>query len=172
MTLEELRESLPAYAKDLKLNLSTVLQQADLTPRQTWGTAVACAIACRNRTLLDTMESEAKAHLTEIELEAARVAAAIMGMNNVYYRFQHIVTHDAYRSMPARLRMNSLRTHGADPVDFELWCGAVSAVNACAACVDSHDRVVREKGLTEQHVLAAVRIAATLHAVACVLDVQ
>ena len=172
MTLDELRESLPAYAKDLKLNLSAVLQQVDLTPRQTWGTAVACAIACRNRTLLETIETEAKAHLTDTEFEAARAAAAIMGMNNVYYRFQHLVGHEAYRSMPARLRMNMLRTHGADPVDFELWCGAVSAVNACGACIDAHDRVVREKGLTEQHVLAAVRIAATLHAVACVLDAQ
>jgi alkyl hydroperoxide reductase subunit D len=68
--------------------------------------------------------------------------------------------------------MNVIRTHGGDPVDFELWCLAVSAVNGCGACVDSHERVVRQKGLTEEAVAAAVRIASVVHALAVVLETE
>ena len=93
-----------------------------------------------------------------------------MGMNNVYYRFLHLTENPKYATIPARLRMNVLRTHGVDQADFELWCTAVSAINNCPACVASHEKAVREKGLTEETVLAAVRIAAVIHAIAAVLD--
>ncbi len=72
--------------------------------------------------------------------------------------------------MPVRLRMNGLRGHGVDEVDFELWSLAVSAINGCGKCVDSHERVVRDKGATEETVIAVVRVAAVIHAVGVVLD--
>lgn len=93
-----------------------------------------------------------------------------MGMNNVFYRFLHLSSNQNYRTIPARLRMNIIRTHGIDPADFELWCAAVSAINGCAACVDSHEKAVREKGLTEASVLSAIRLAAVIHGLATVLD--
>ncbi len=68
--------------------------------------------------------------------------------------------------------MNAIRQHGVEQVDFELWCTAVSAMNNCQACVASHEHVVREKGLTEETVLAAVRIASILYAVASVMDAE
>jgi alkyl hydroperoxide reductase subunit D len=68
--------------------------------------------------------------------------------------------------------MQGIRTHGADPVDFELWCLAVSAINGCESCIASHEAVVTEKGLTEEQVVAAVRIAATIHAIASVMDTE
>jgi alkyl hydroperoxide reductase subunit D len=108
--------------------------------------------------------------LTPAAFQAAGAAAAVMGMNNVYYRFLHLVENEKYRTIPARLRMNVIRTHGSDPVDFELWCTAVSAINNCQACAQSHERVVREKGLPEETILAAVRIAAVIHGLAAVLQ--
>ncbi|BDC52511.1 alkyl hydroperoxide reductase AhpD [Bryobacterales bacterium F-183] len=170
MSLEALLESLPAYAKDLKLNLGTVLRQTELTPNQLWGTAVASAYASRNAQLRDAIEQEASKVLEPVVLEAAKSASAIMGMNNIYYRFLHMVEHPKYAEIPARLRMNVIRMHGISHVDFELFCVAVSAINGCGACVASHDRVVREKGLSEETVLASVRIASVIHAVASVLD--
>jgi alkyl hydroperoxide reductase subunit D len=170
MTLEQLSNSLPDYARDLKLNLGSVLRQTELTEQQTWGTAVACAIAARNLPLVETTVAEAALHLSEPALNAAKSAAAIMGMNNVFYRFRHFVNNEKYAAIPARLRMQAIRNHGADPVDFELWCLAVSAINGCAVCVESHENVLREKGVTEETITAAVRIAAILHAVAAVLD--
>lgn len=172
MNLEHLMDTVPAYAKDLKLNLSSVMQQPDLTPQQAWGSALACAIAARNPQLLAAISAQAATVLTPEVMEAAKAAAAIMGMNNVFYRFHHLTTNEKYSTMPARLRMNVLRTHGIDHVDFELFCLAVSAINACDKCVDSHEKVVRDKGLGEENVLAAVRIASVIHALASVFDAE
>jgi alkyl hydroperoxide reductase subunit D len=154
----------------LKLNLGTVLRQPELTPLQLWGTAVASAAASCNPQLLEVIKAEAsKAGVEPPMIEAALGANAIMGMNNVYYRFLHLAGHEKYSTMRAGLRMNIIRSHGAPPVDFELWCVAVSAINGCGQCMEAHDKVVREKGLSEEAVLAAVRIASVIHAVAVVL---
>jgi alkyl hydroperoxide reductase subunit D len=170
MELEQLLESVPEYARDLKLNMGSVLRQAELTEQQTWGTAVACAMAAKNPEVAGAVVTEAARHLGEQALFAAKAAAAVMGMNNVFYRFRHLTANERYAGMPARLRMQVIRSHGSDPVDFELWCLAVSAMNGCAACVDSHERVVREKGLSEEAVLAAVRIASVVNALAAVMS--
>ena len=172
MSIEALLERVPAYAKDLKLNLGSVLRQQELTQQQLWGTAVAAAVAARNKDVLQAVLSDATPNLTPVALEAAKSAAAIMGMNNVYYRFLHLTDNEKYKTVPARLRMNVIRTHGTDAVDFELWCLAVSAINNCHVCVGSHEAVVREKGMTEETVTAAVRIAAVIHALAVVFDAE
>jgi len=169
MSFEQLLDTLPEYAKDLKLNMGGVLRQTELTEQQTWGTAVCCAMASRNAVLLESILEEAGQHLTEQAMFAAKAAAAIMGMNNIFYRFRHLSTNEKYAAMPARLRMQIIARHGGDPVDFELWCLAVSAINGCGACVDSHEKVLRQKGVAEDTILAAVRIASTVHAVAAVL---
>ena len=172
MTLQELLDRLPNYSKDFRLNLPGLLQQSELTERQAWGTFVACAFAARNAELLRTAIAEAKPHINEQVIEAAKAAAAIMGMNNIYYRFQHLIEKEKYSEMPARLRMQALRNHGVDQTDFELWCAAVSAIHGCGKCLVAHERVVLEKGLDEEAVLAAVRIASVVHGLAVVLDAE
>jgi lipoyl-dependent peroxiredoxin subunit D len=172
MAIEQLLESCPDYARDLKLNMANVLTQAELTEQQSWGTAVACAIASRSSRLTAAILADAGAHLSESALFAAKAAAALMGMNNVFYRFRHLSGNPAYNTMPARLRMQLIRMHGGDPVDFELWCLAVSAVNACGACIEAHGHALAEKAFTEDKILAAVRIASTIHALAAVFDAE
>ena len=172
MDMEQLAAAAPDYAKDLKLNLSSVLSQPELTEQQTWGTAVATAIAARNPLVLEAMLAEASKRLTPQAIYAAKAAAAVMGMNNVFYRFRHLTPNEKYAAIPARLRMQAIRSHGSDPVDFELWCLAVSAVNACAACVESHEAVLRGKGVSEETILASVRIASVVHALAAVFDAE
>ncbi|MFZ0481683.1 MAG: carboxymuconolactone decarboxylase family protein [Terriglobales bacterium] len=172
MTLNDLLETVPAYARDLKLNLSSLLTQTELTEQQTWGTVVASAIASRNHEIVQAAFSDAAGHLTPQALEAAKGAAAVMGMNNVYYRFLHLASNEKYRTIPARLRMNILRSHGIDAADFELWCTAVSAINGCGTCVDSHEKTLREKGVREETIIAAVRIAAVIHGLASVLEAE
>jgi alkyl hydroperoxide reductase subunit D len=172
MQLEQLLETIPEYAKDLKLNMGSVLRQTELTPQQTWGTAVSCAIACRNPQLLEAVLEEAAKHLNEQAMFAAKGAAAVMGMNNIFYRFRHLACNEKYGTIPARLRMQVNAKHGSDPIDFELWCLAVSAVNGCGVCIDSHEKVLREKGVSEETIVAAVRIASTIHALAGVLEAE
>ena len=172
MGLEELKESIPEYAKDLKLNLSSAFRTTELNANQLWGTAVACAMACRSESITKHLLAEASSHLDETNLNAAKGASALMGMNNIYYRFAHLSNHENFLKLPSGLRMNFMRSHGADPVDFELWSLAVSAVNGCGMCIESHWKHLKEKGLTEAAVLASVRIASTLHAIAAVLEYE
>ncbi len=173
MNLDTLIDAIPSYAKDLKLNFSSVVrQQTELNEQQAWGTVVASAITSRNPELIAAALDEATIHLTPEALEAAKGAAAIMGMNNIFYRFLHLSSNEKYRTMRAGLRMNVIRTHGIDPLDFELWSIAASAINGCGACVDSHEKILRDKGVTEEKILAAVRIASVAHAIAVVLDTE
>ena len=171
MSLDALIDSLPASAKDLKLNYSSLVRNnTELTAQQLWGTVVATSIATRSASLTGPVLAAAAAQLSPQAYEAAQTVAAIMGMNNIFYRFHHLSSNPRYATMPARLRMNGLRGHGVEDVDFELWALAVSAINGCGKCVDAHEKVVREKGATEELVAAVVRVAAVVHAIGAVLD--
>jgi lipoyl-dependent peroxiredoxin subunit D len=175
MTLDQIRDSLPEYARDLKLNLGSVLSASGapgLTERQVWAVAYAAAIAARHAPLAHAIGELAAQQLSESELNAARAAAAIMGMNNIYYRFLHLVEDAEYKQMPARLRMNVMVNPGIDKLDFELLSLAVSAINGCGACVAAHERQLRQHGVTREGVQSAVRIASVMHAVAGVLEYQ
>jgi lipoyl-dependent peroxiredoxin subunit D len=170
---DKLIDSLPNYAKDLKLNYSSLVRQnTELTPQQLWGTVVASAIATRNPELTAAAIEEGAATLSPQELEAAKAAAAVMEMNNIYYRFLHLASNEKYGTMPARLRMNVMRTHGVDHIDFELWSLAVSAINGCGKCIDAHEKIILDKGVSEETVLAVVRVASVIHAIGAVLDAE
>ena len=169
MSIDSLKSRIPDYAKDLKLNLGSLATEPSLSQQQRAGTFVAAALASRNAEVSAAIVGEFGAQLSPEALGAAKAAAAIMGMNNVYYRFTHEVGGD-YPNMPARLRMNVMARPGVEKADFELWSLAVSAVNGCAMCMESHEKIVRQAGLTQEQVQAAVRIAAVVHAVAAVLD--
>lgn len=169
--LERIRDALPEYARDLKLNLASVLTPegaAGLSEVQIWSIAVASAIASRNGALARGLEAAAAARLDAAHLRAARAAAAVMAMNNVYYRFVHLAGKSDYESVPARLRMNVIASPGVARSDFELLALAVSAVNGCGLCISSHERVLREHGASIEAIQSAARIAAVIYAVATV----
>ena len=173
MTLNELRAQIPDYAKDLRLNLESVLTETGapgLTPQQAGMVAVASAIASRHAPLTEAVVTWAEATLDPVALDAARSAAAIMAMTNVYYRFTHLVAEREYETMRAGLRMNVMAQHGSDKAGFELASLAVSAINGCGKCLDSHEKTVRQHGVSAQGVQSAVRIASVIHAVAVTLE--
>ncbi|WP_034088699.1 alkyl hydroperoxide reductase [Streptacidiphilus albus] len=172
MALDELKAALPEYAKDLKLNLGSVIGNSDLPAQQLWGTVLACAIASRSERLLAELEPQAKAELSAEAYTAAKSAAAIMAMNNVYYRTLHLLSDKEYGTLRAGLRMNVIGNPGVDKVDYELWCLAVSAINGCGQCLDSHEQVLRKAGVERETVQAAIRIAAVLQAVGVTLEAE
>ncbi|HEY3927460.1 MAG TPA: carboxymuconolactone decarboxylase family protein [Candidatus Koribacter sp.] len=96
----------------------------------------------------------------------------MLSINNIFYRFQHLALNKKYEIMRAELRMNFIRQHGIDPVDFELWALAVLAVNGCGKSIDPHERVLIEKGFSEEKIFSAVRIASTIFALAVVFDAE
>ncbi|MGH1402945.1 MAG: carboxymuconolactone decarboxylase family protein [Alphaproteobacteria bacterium] len=172
MSVSILKGLIPDYAKDIKLNLSSLASDETLTTQQLWGTFLASAIATGNARVISLIEEEAADNLSAAALDAAKAAAAIMGMNNIYYRFVHIAANKDYQTMPAKLRMNIIGNPGVDKIDFELWSLAVSAINGCGMCIDSHEAELKKAGLSGSDVQTAVRIAATVNAVATVIATE
>jgi len=170
MSIESLKNRLPDYARDLKLNLSSLVAEAGLTEQQRAGTFIASALASRNAEVTEAIIAEFAPTLSAEALTAARAAAAIMAMNNIYYRFVHLSSAADYKTLPAKLRMNVIAKPGVEKADFELWSLAVSAVNGCGMCIDAHERELRKAGLGAEAIQAAVRIAAVVHAVAATLE--
>lgn len=170
--VDALREQIPDHARDLRLNLSAVLSESSLTTAQRWGVAVASAGAARRRDLLDAIVNDARAEVGDAVVDDGLAASALMAMNNVFYRFRHLVGKEEYGKLPARLRMNRLAKPATTRVDLELFSLAASAIHGCEVCVKAHERTVLDGGLTEQNVHDAVRIAAVVHGVAVTLDAR
>ncbi len=175
MTVEDLRQHLPEYAKDTKLNLSKVLSEEGaegLTLNQIHSIALAAAYATKSSAVIAAVTDETGNTLSEEEVNAAKAAATIMGMNNVYYRFVHLVSDKEYGQMPANLRMNIIGNPGVEKVDFELMSLAVSAINGCGMCIDAHVHEVTKAGVSKQGVQSSIRIAGTLAAAAQALLIE
>ncbi|NPU12236.1 alkyl hydroperoxide reductase [Bradyrhizobium sp. 83012] len=170
MSIEQLKDQIPDFAKDVRLNLSSMASDETLSAQAKYGLFVACAIATRNPTVTAALESVAAAHLSPAALAAAKSAAAIMAMNNVYYRFVHLASNKEYATMPARLRMNVIANPGVDKADFELWSLAVSAINGCGTCIDAHEKVLQDAGVSTAAIQTAVRFAAIIQSVAVAIE--
>ena len=169
MSIQDLRNQLGEYAKDTKLNLGSVLTEEgtqDLKLNQIYGIALASAYATKNTTVVNAVQKEAAAILSEAEIHATKAAATIMAMNNVYYRFNHLVGDKEYSKMPAKLRMNVIGSPGIDKADFELMSLAISAINGCGMCIDAHVHEVTKAGISKQGVQSCIRISAVINAAA------
>lgn len=172
MNIENLKNSLGEHAKDIKLNLSTVLTEegaSDLTQNQIYFVALASAYALKHAMLTESIFNDVKELLSEKEIHAARSAATFMAMNNVYYRFLHLASDKSFATMPAKLRMNIIGNPGIDKKDFELGCLAISAINGCGMCMDAHTQELIKAGVSKQGIQSTIRIAAVLNAVATAL---
>ena len=173
MTIQTLKDQMPEFANDVKLNLSSVLKDASgLTERQIAGVALASAYSLENAELVDTLKDALAESIDEKLLSAAKAAASIMAMNNIYYRFVHLVSSKDYMTMPAKLRMNIVVNPGVEKIDFELYALAVSALNGCGLCIDSHTKTIEKAGVNKQAIQHVIRIAAVLNSVVSVLEIN
>src|SRR4051812_25854732 len=166
MSLKQFAEALPDYAKDIRLNLGSILSDQLIGDERKFALLLACAHGSGYRPLVEIVEAEVESRLSEQVANAARGAAAGIAMNNVYYRFGHLVANPEYGKMPARLRMNVIGSHGSEKEEFELFSLAVSAMSGCGMCIDSHERVLLEHGVKPDAIQSAVRIAAVMKALA------
>jgi alkyl hydroperoxide reductase subunit D len=172
MALDVLRAALPDYAKDTKLNLGSILGNSKLPAQLLWGAVLACAVTARNATVLRELGAEAGEHLSPEAVTAAKGAASVMAMNNIYYRGKHLISDREYDNVPARLRMGFIGNPGVDKTDFEFWCFAVSAIGGCGVCLDSHEKVLREAGLDRETIHEGLRIAAVVNAAAVTMGAE
>lgn len=168
MSLKDFADTLPDYAKDLRLNLGSLLSDQTLGEQRKYGLLLACAHGTGYKPIVEAAEAEVEGKLSPEAANAARAAAAVMAMNNVYYRFVHLASNPEYATLPARLRMNVIGSPGIDKADFELFSIAVSAMNGCGMCIDSHEKVLRQHNVKSETIQAAARVAAVVKAVATV----
>lgn len=169
MSLENIKNAMPEYAKDIKLNISGLANEETLSAQQFWGTMMACALAGGNEMVIQNVMAEAQSNMSAEAMAAAKAAASIMAMNNVYYKFVGMSANAEYKTMPAKLRMNVIGNPGVDKGDFELWSLAVSAMNGCKYCVDAHEMQLKGHGIDSSAIQTAVRIASVMAAASAVL---
>lgn len=175
MSINDLRSQLPDYAKDTKVNLGRLVSGEDvegLTLNQAYGVALACAYSTRQTDVIRAVHSQVVDTLSDEEIQAAKAAATVMAMNNVYYRSIHLASDKDYANMPAGLRMNIIGRSGIDRLDFELYSLAVSAINGCGMCIDAHIRELTKGGLSKQGVQSSIRIASVLNAAAQAMIIE
>jgi lipoyl-dependent peroxiredoxin subunit D len=165
MSVENLKEALPEYAKDLRLNLGSITRSTVLTEEQLWGTLLASAAATRNTQVLAEIGAEAADCLSAEAYQAALGAASIMGMNNVFYRGRGFL-EGQYDDLRPGLRMNIIANPGVEKANFELWSFAVSSINGCSHCMVAHEHTLRESGVDRESVLEALKVAAIVSGVA------
>ncbi len=172
--LETLIETIPSYAKDIKINLQTLLNSENqtLSSKQIFGCALASAYATKEKNLIEVFQAEAQKFLSESEITATKTATCLMAMNNVYYRFVHLSEDEEYSQMHAGLRMKGIADHGIEKVDFEIFSLAVSIINGCGMCIDAHAKQLEKHGFSKTQVQMVAKIAAVVNAAAQVLTIE
>ena len=165
MSIENLKDALPEYAKDLKLNLGSITRTTLLNEEQLWGVLLASAAATRNTLVFKEIGSEAAGALSTEAYQAALGAAAIMGMNNVFYRGRGFL-EGRYDDLRAGLRMNIIANPGVAKTSFELWSFAVSSINGCSDCLGAHEQTLRAANISRETILEALKAAAIVAGVA------
>ena len=172
--LKTLISNIPDYAKDIKVNLENLLSEQNqaLTQKQIFGAALASAYATKEKSLIENLENESTLHLSDQELKAVKIATTLMAMNNIYYRFTHIIADKEYEKMSSGLKMKGIIEHGIEKVDFEIFTLAVSIINGCAGCIDAHANQMLKHGMTKTQIQMVAKIAATINAAAQILTIE
>ncbi|MEM9469708.1 MAG: carboxymuconolactone decarboxylase family protein [Pseudomonadota bacterium] len=172
MSIDTIKQAIPDYAKDIKLNLSSLANDETLNAQQLWGTFLSSAMAGGNEFVIQNIAAAAAENLSAEAMKAAKAAASIMAMNNIYYRFVHLASNKDYQTMPAGLRMNVIGNPGVEKVDFELWSTAVSAINGCGMCIDAHEKQLLAHGVTKEQIQTAVKIASVVQAASDIMSAE
>lgn len=169
--LNSIKDLIPDYAKDIRLNVDGTIARSSLAPEQALGVALAAAFAAKSKTMVDIIKNSGA--LPEVEAQAALTAAALMGMNNAWYPFTEMTEDKELQASPAQLRMNAYASSGGtSKVNFELYALAASVIGKCHFCIKSHYDLLKQHGMTMQQLKDAGRIAATLNSAAQVLAAE
>lgn len=166
--VDTIKEALPEYAKDTKLNLDAVINRSSLDPVMASCLALAAAMATGNGKLVAFIQSGVE---DTKERDAALTASAIMAQNNVWYPYIEMAEDDNLKGLPAQLRMNAIASHGGTSrVNFEAYSLAASIVGKCHFCVKAHYDTLKKEGMTVEQLRDVGRIAAVINSVAKILN--
>jgi alkyl hydroperoxide reductase subunit D len=174
-TLQELKDRIPDYARDARVNLGNVLTEEHaqgLTLQEIAGTALSAAYHVGQKDLIEALEAEYAQVLDDAERLAIKGAVSVMAMNNVYYRTMHLAEDAALDKLPAGLRMQIIGKPGIEKKRFEIYSLAISALAGCGRCVTAHIMELRKTGLSDVGIQSIIRIAAVVNAAAAALKLE
>ncbi len=173
MTLENIKEKIGELSKDVKINMSLVLNEREtsaLKQNQISGAALACAYTTGNSDLISAIKKSFD--LSSSETQAAQTASILMAMNNIYYRFVHLSGDSEIENLPAKLRMTAMANPGVDKIDFEIYSLAVSVLSGCGLCIRAHSRTLKKSGFSSEGIQSIARIASVINSAALVLSIK
>jgi alkyl hydroperoxide reductase subunit D len=166
--IDQIKEALPEYAKDTRLNLDSVVNRSTLDIVEANGCALAAAMATGDGKLVTFIQSGLE---DATERDAALTAASLMAMNNVWYPYVEMAEDERLTGLPAQLRMNAISSHGGTTkARFESYSLAASIVGKCHFCVKAHYETLRKEGYSVEQLRDIGRIAAVITSVARVLN--
>lgn len=169
--LNEIKPLIPDYAKDARLNLEGTIARSSLERADAIGAALAAAYAAKSKVIVDAIRHSGE--LSDADVNAALSAAALMGMNNIWYPYLEMAEDADLRNQRAELRMNAYATHGGvEKRRFELFSLAASIIGKCRYCVESHYKLLKESGMSAVQLRDVGRIAAAVGAAAHALAVD
>ena len=171
----ELKNKMPSYAKDIKLNIGKYICSSEiegLTHKQSCLIALSCAFILNNKFSIEQILNASRDILTESDIIGAKQASSIMAMNNIYYRFVHLADDSEYSKMKANLRMNVIANPAIEQVDFELCSLAVSIIAGCGLCINSHEKVLLKNGISKDSIASSAKIASVLNSAVQVLAIE
>ena len=165
--VDQLKEGLPDYAKDTRLNIDAVVKRSTLAAEEAEAVALAAAFATGNTKLWTWIQSQIT---DQKEAEAAITAASLMAMNNVWYPYVEMADDANLSGLPAQLRMNAIATHGGTTkARFEAYSLSASIVGKCHFCVKAHYETLTKEGYSVEQLRDIGRIAAVMTAVSRVM---
>lgn len=166
--VDTLKDSLPEYAKDIKLNLDAVINRSTFTPDYAAALALSAAVQTGNGKLIQFI---AAGVTDEVEKNAALTAGSLMAQNNIWYPYIEMLGDPNVSGLPAQLRMNSIANHGGTTKDkFEAYALIASIIGKCHFCITGHAKTLRDEGYTAEQLRDLGRIAATVNALAKILS--
>jgi alkyl hydroperoxide reductase subunit D len=165
--IDQIKEALPEYAKDTKLNLDAVIKRSTLDPVEAEACALAAVVATGNGKIVSLLMGNIE---DQTEVNAALTAASLMAMNNVWYPFVEMAEDERLTGLPAQLRMNAIATHGGTTkARFEAYSLAASIVGKCHFCVKAHYETLKTEGYSVENLRDVGRIASVMTSVCRVL---
>jgi alkyl hydroperoxide reductase subunit D len=149
------------YIKDLRINLSNAFNYPNLNKKESYLLALAVGINEKNDQLINSFLKLAETEMaTTTEINEVYACVSLMNVNNVFYRFRHFTNKEYYNTTPAGIKMSIMMSPALGKEFFELMSLAISAVNGCEMCVNSHEASVLQHGASEARVYDAIRLSA------------
>lgn len=168
MWVDQLKESIPDYAKDIKLNLDSVINRSSIDPEEAKYLSVSAAFATGNNKLLTFILANAD---NIVERDAALSAASLMAQNNIWYPYIEMAGDRDLKGLPAQLRMNAILGHGGTTkAKFEAYSLVASIIGKCHFCVKAHYDTLKQEGYSVEQLRDIGRIASTINAISKILN--